>query len=77
MNVMTGFSTLTKWCPVCGDAMARVASDGSATSMHRCNSCKTETSKPRDRKRSHASHIRRCGRVLRPSTAQRFFPDAG
>jgi len=77
---MTGFLTLTKWCPVCGDAMTRVASDGSAT-MHRCRSCKTETAKPiaHKRKRSREAHIRRCGRVLRASSSERFFrpSDAG
>jgi len=54
--------------------MARVASDGSAT-MHRCRSCKTETTKPiaHKRKRSRESHIRRCGRVLRAASVERSF----
>jgi hypothetical protein len=59
--------------------MARIASDGFATSMHRCRSCKTETSKPHNRKRSRTASIRRCGRALRPAVAERFFraTDAG
>jgi len=36
--------TQTKWCPVCGDPMKRVPTDGS-TIVHRCTSCRAEVAK--------------------------------
>lgn len=41
---MSATSKLTKWCPVCGDAMCNVPTDGRAL-MFRCVSCRAEVVK--------------------------------
>jgi tRNA(Ile2) C34 agmatinyltransferase TiaS len=57
--------TMTKWCPVCGDAMGRVPTDGCSI-VFRCHSCRTEIAKPapRDNQRRRVSlRERRGGRI--------------
>jgi hypothetical protein len=57
--------TMTKWCPVCGDAMGRVPTDGCSI-VFRCHSCRTEIAKPapRDNQRRRRSvRERRGGRI--------------
>jgi tRNA(Ile2) C34 agmatinyltransferase TiaS len=57
--------TMTKWCPVCGDAMGRVPTDGCSI-VFRCLSCRTEIAKPapRDNQRRRLSmRERRGGRI--------------